>query len=415
MALERAALEDDGRYCWTYVDEAMLRACDADGEDTEEIVQHLRAVEGVEAAALFKDYEGAVRVSLRSSGQHQRAGRGRDARRRRALHGVRPHLSTAICPGRSKACTRHCTPKACSALRYPRERLMLGFVNLFKPAGPTSTQFGARLRRHLSRSRRAKLAVGHLGTLDPQAAGVLADRARERDAAAAADRRPAQGATSARSCSDARPTPATRPARRCDGARSGRHRRAADARAAARSSGAVAQMPPMFSARAIATGGGSTSSRAPARRSSGAKRTDHDLRAERARARRRGRAAARRVQRGHVRAHAVRRSRRRVRHRRPHGRAAARSVGAVRALREPHARRGRARSGRRAGAARTRDPDSDGRARRTRARPTFAPAGSCRSTQPPADKHVFVRDSARVLVGVGETVGALLAPRKVFL
>ncbi len=69
MALERAVLQDEGRYCWTYVDEAMLRACDADGEDTEEIVQHLRAVDGVEAAALFKDFEGAVRVSLRSSGK----------------------------------------------------------------------------------------------------------------------------------------------------------------------------------------------------------------------------------------------------------------------------------------------------------------------------------------------------------
>jgi len=69
MALERAKLEDDGRYCWTYVDEEMLREANADGEDTEEIVQHLRAVDGVEAAALFKDYEGAVRVSLRSSGR----------------------------------------------------------------------------------------------------------------------------------------------------------------------------------------------------------------------------------------------------------------------------------------------------------------------------------------------------------
>jgi phosphoesterase RecJ-like protein len=69
MALERAVLQDDGRYCWTYVDEEMLRVCGADGEDTEEIVQHLRAVEGVEAAALFKAYEGAVRVSLRSSGK----------------------------------------------------------------------------------------------------------------------------------------------------------------------------------------------------------------------------------------------------------------------------------------------------------------------------------------------------------
>src|ERR1700730_7368646 len=69
MALERAVLEDDGRYCWTYVDQAMLDEVHADGEDTEEIVQHLRAIEGVEAAALFKDYEGAVRVSLRSTGK----------------------------------------------------------------------------------------------------------------------------------------------------------------------------------------------------------------------------------------------------------------------------------------------------------------------------------------------------------
>lgn len=50
---------------------------------------------------------------------------------------------------------------------------MLGFVNLFKPAGPTSTQFGARLRRIFPRSDGTKLAVGHFGTLDPQAAGVL--------------------------------------------------------------------------------------------------------------------------------------------------------------------------------------------------------------------------------------------------
>lgn len=33
----------------------------------------------------------------------------------------------------------------------------------------------------------------------------------------------------------------------------------------------------------------------------------------------------------------------------------------------------------------------------------------------PPDKHVFVRDSTRALVGIGETVGALLAPRKVFV
>jgi tRNA pseudouridine55 synthase len=50
---------------------------------------------------------------------------------------------------------------------------VFGFINLFKPAGPTSTQFGARLRRIYPSKRGEKLAIGHLGTLDPQAAGVL--------------------------------------------------------------------------------------------------------------------------------------------------------------------------------------------------------------------------------------------------
>lgn len=50
---------------------------------------------------------------------------------------------------------------------------MLGFVNVFKPAGLSSTQIGARVRRVFSRAGGPKLPVGHLGTLDPMAAGVL--------------------------------------------------------------------------------------------------------------------------------------------------------------------------------------------------------------------------------------------------
>lgn len=51
---------------------------------------------------------------------------------------------------------------------------MIGFVNAFKPAGPTCAQVVARLRRIYGfYSRERKIAVGHLGTLDPQAAGVL--------------------------------------------------------------------------------------------------------------------------------------------------------------------------------------------------------------------------------------------------
>jgi phosphoesterase RecJ-like protein len=68
-ALSTARLEYDGKYCWSLVDEAMLAEHHADGEDTEEIVQHLRSVEGVDVAALFKAYDGDVRVSLRSNGR----------------------------------------------------------------------------------------------------------------------------------------------------------------------------------------------------------------------------------------------------------------------------------------------------------------------------------------------------------
>ena len=59
----------DERYCYSYVDEAMLAQSGADGEDTEEIVNHLRSIEGVEVSALFKDFDGDLRVSLRSSGR----------------------------------------------------------------------------------------------------------------------------------------------------------------------------------------------------------------------------------------------------------------------------------------------------------------------------------------------------------
>ncbi|MEO9170540.1 MAG: DHH family phosphoesterase [Candidatus Baltobacteraceae bacterium] len=58
----------DGRYCYSHVDDAMLAATGADGEDTEDIVNALRGQEGVEVAALFKAIEGEIRVSLRSNG-----------------------------------------------------------------------------------------------------------------------------------------------------------------------------------------------------------------------------------------------------------------------------------------------------------------------------------------------------------
>ncbi|MBV9233550.1 MAG: tRNA pseudouridine(55) synthase TruB [Candidatus Eremiobacteraeota bacterium] len=51
---------------------------------------------------------------------------------------------------------------------------MIGFVNLFKAAGPTSAQALARVRRiYCVYADDRRLSAGHLGTLDPQASGVL--------------------------------------------------------------------------------------------------------------------------------------------------------------------------------------------------------------------------------------------------
>jgi bifunctional oligoribonuclease and PAP phosphatase NrnA len=67
--IDAMRFEHDGRYCYSYVDDAMLAQSGADGEDTEDMVNTLLGQEGVEVAALFKAIEGEIRVSLRSSGR----------------------------------------------------------------------------------------------------------------------------------------------------------------------------------------------------------------------------------------------------------------------------------------------------------------------------------------------------------
>jgi bifunctional oligoribonuclease and PAP phosphatase NrnA len=67
--LSRAVLDDAGRYCWAVIDQQLIDELGADYEDTEDIINQLLAIEGVEVASLFKDFDGAVRVSLRSSGR----------------------------------------------------------------------------------------------------------------------------------------------------------------------------------------------------------------------------------------------------------------------------------------------------------------------------------------------------------
>ncbi len=64
-----ATFTHDGRYAYSYVDDAMFARTGADGEDTEDMVNTLLYIEGVEVASLFKAYDGEIRVSLRSTGR----------------------------------------------------------------------------------------------------------------------------------------------------------------------------------------------------------------------------------------------------------------------------------------------------------------------------------------------------------
>jgi bifunctional oligoribonuclease and PAP phosphatase NrnA len=66
--IDAMRFEHDGRYCYSYLDDAMLARTGADGEDAEDAVNVLLGQEGVEVAALFKAIEGEIRVSLRSTG-----------------------------------------------------------------------------------------------------------------------------------------------------------------------------------------------------------------------------------------------------------------------------------------------------------------------------------------------------------
>ncbi len=288
---------------------------------------------------------------------------------------------------------------------------MLGFVNLFKPAGPTSTQFGARLRR-IYRDPAGKLAVGHLGTLDPQASGVLpvALGKATRLLPLIADRRKAYVCTlvlgRATDTGDATGETLVERAVPAD----------VDERLAAALpafTGAVAQIPPMYSA---------------------LKRDGKPL-YELARAGKTVERAARPVTVYALRVLGRERDVVRLRVACSEGTyvrtlcedlaAACGTVGHMGALlREASGPFVLYES-------RTldeveRDPEGalvppervipiptvvlDGRGATD-----FRAGRMVPLAQPPADKHVFVRDSARALVGVGETVGALLAPRKVFL
>jgi tRNA pseudouridine55 synthase len=288
---------------------------------------------------------------------------------------------------------------------------VLGFVNAFKPAGPTSTQFGARLRR-VYRDPAGKLAIGHLGTLDPQASGVLpiALGKATRLLPLIVDRRKGYVCTLVLGRSTATGDAFGETVAEAAVPGDVEERLAA---AIPSFTGPVSQIPPMFSA--VKSGGkrlyelaraGKTVAR-PARTV-----TVYALRV----LGREGNVVRLRIacsEGTYVRTLCEDLA------------AACGTIGHMGALlREASGPFVLSES-------RTldeieRDPEGslvppervipiptvvlDGRGATD-----FRAGRMVPLAQPPADKHVFVRDSARALVGIGETVGALLAPRKVFL
>jgi tRNA pseudouridine55 synthase len=288
---------------------------------------------------------------------------------------------------------------------------VLGFVNLFKPAGPTSTQFGARLRS-IYRDPAGKLAIGHLGTLDPQAAGVLpiALGKATRLIPLIADRRKAYVCTLVlgRATTTGDATGETLVERAVPDDIDARLR---DALAAF--VGPIAQIPPMYSA--VKSGGtrlyelaraGKTVERQPRTVTIYAL---YEL----------GREA------NVVRLRIACTEGTYVRTLCEDIAAACGTVGHMGALLREASGPFVLSESRTLDEVRS-DPEAalvspervipfptvvlDGRLATD-----FRAGRLVALAQPPPDKHVFVRDSARALVGVGETVGALLAPRKVFL
>jgi len=67
-ALAGLQVSSAGRLAWAVLRQADFQAVDASPEDTEGIIDHIRAVRGAEVAALFSEKRGEVRVSLRSTG-----------------------------------------------------------------------------------------------------------------------------------------------------------------------------------------------------------------------------------------------------------------------------------------------------------------------------------------------------------
>ena len=175
VVLDRLESADDGRIVWSTLTDADIAATGAERAHSEGIIDLLSQAEAAEVAILFKEAEAgkATRVSVRTKpgGVDATVLTGR-VRGWRTRPGGR-RLDRLVGRGSPAAVLAEATPSRRRARSADVARSSLGpgldgILVVAKPAGPTSHDVVALVRRLAATKR-----VGHGGTLDPFAAGVL--------------------------------------------------------------------------------------------------------------------------------------------------------------------------------------------------------------------------------------------------
>ena len=141
----------------------MARAAGGTYEDTEGLINLPLTVKEIQAVVFFKQVEGdEYRVSMRSKGDIDIGAVAKE-------FGGGGHKNAAGCTvdrRRIDAAAEDCSSRRSTT--QSRRVAMDGLLVIDKPAGPTSHDVVARVRRALGERR-----IGHTGTLDPAATGVL--------------------------------------------------------------------------------------------------------------------------------------------------------------------------------------------------------------------------------------------------
>ena len=156
---------------WFWLKKADFARTGAESDDTEGLIDHIRAIEPVVVACVFEEIEPELtRISLRSKSDKVNV----NEIAAQFGGGGHPAAAGARIPGKPLSVQR----KVIAAVKKRVEHREIIFMQEFsaldgailidKPAGPTSHDVVDAIRRRFQIKK-----VGHCGTLDPNATGLL--------------------------------------------------------------------------------------------------------------------------------------------------------------------------------------------------------------------------------------------------